>query len=155
MGAKADTAPAGAGAGAKGKGVAPIAGFPLLAAYVRMWAVGTMCRTLGRSGRELTYNEPVALCAFVAFCFPLQPAALLLGFGARVAALVASLPYVHVHDAPDRRGDAEACGEPGLTNAHRPPRPRAGTSTTASTGACRRTARCSWPSSRRSPARGS
>ena len=69
--------------------------FPLLAAYVRMWAVGTCVRTLSRSGRELVLNEMAAGGAAIAFCFPLNPLALLVGFGLRVLALLISLPYVH------------------------------------------------------------
>ena len=43
-----------------------------LAAYVRVWAVATICRVVSRAGSELLYNQTVAGCAFVALCFPLQ-----------------------------------------------------------------------------------
>lgn len=66
-----------------------------LAAYVRLWAVSVMLRVLSRSGFELLYNEAVAFFAAIAFLFPLHPLTLLLSFGWRIAALVASLPYIH------------------------------------------------------------
>jgi hypothetical protein len=66
-----------------------------LAAYVRIWAFSVLCRTLTRAGAELVFNDAVCLGCIAAFCFPLQPAALLLGFGTRVASLLTSMPYIH------------------------------------------------------------
>lgn len=74
---------------------APTQPISVLAAYVRLWAVATATRVLSRSGAELRYNEAVALCAVLTFCFPLRPTVLLSSFGCRIAALLASLPYIH------------------------------------------------------------
>ena len=68
---------------------------PLLSMYVRVWAAAVCCRVLSPPGRELRYNHVVAAAAALAFCLPLQPAALLVGFGIRILALLASFPYVH------------------------------------------------------------
>ena len=68
---------------------------PLLPMYVRVWAAAVCCRVLSPPGRELRYNHVVAAAAALAFCLPLQPAALLVGFGVRILALLASFPYVH------------------------------------------------------------
>ena len=68
---------------------------PPLAAYIRLWSVSVVCRVLTRAGAELVWNEAVAAGAVAALCFPLQPAALILGFGLRITALLASLPYIH------------------------------------------------------------
>ena len=66
-----------------------------LAAFVRLWSFATISRNLTPPGVELRYNFPVAFFAFVSFLFPLQPIALILGFGVRVVACLASVPYVH------------------------------------------------------------
>jgi hypothetical protein len=66
-----------------------------LTAYVRLWAVSVTCRVLSRAGAELRFNEAVAACALLAFISPKQPAALLLGLGCRIFAVLASMPYVH------------------------------------------------------------
>ena len=41
------------------------------------------------------YTKLASCFVALAFCFPLNPSALLVGFGGRVAFILASLPYVH------------------------------------------------------------
>lgn len=47
------------------------------------------------TGKELVFNNAVAVVTIPAFVFPSNPLALLLGFGMRIFAMIASLPYLH------------------------------------------------------------
>ena len=52
-------------------------------------------RVTTSTGKELVFNNAVAVATVPAFVFPTNPIALLLGFGTRIFAMISSLPYLH------------------------------------------------------------
>ena len=67
----------------------------LLITYVQLWSIATCARALSKAGRELKYNNIVAVTSLFTFFFPQYPLVMLIGFGSRIYALIASLPYIH------------------------------------------------------------
>lgn len=66
-----------------------------IASYVRIWSFCTFTRVFFRSGKELVYNNAVAVAVIPPLIYPKEPIALLLGFGTRIFAMISSLPYLH------------------------------------------------------------
>ena len=68
---------------------------PRMDEYVRVWAVMTATRHLTPPGRELLGTTAVSATCFAAFALPSEPVVLVAALVVRIAAILASLPYVH------------------------------------------------------------